>query len=378
MLTITATDLPRLMGCNGSLLMKGLEKPVIESDNTVKDEGNAADWLVSEVHKGEHIAEEFVDRKAPNGHYIDAVMVEHLEEYLDNVLSNKIYDERFSFIEHNTSHGCVDWQINGRADSVFYDAVENKLFIDDLKYGWKIVEPEMNWTLISHALGFWFQNPGMKLASITFSIYQPRPYHAEGRVRSWTIDGEKLIELYNQINQTLSNPSNILQTGEHCYKCPALLAGACPAANKAKYNAIEASEQAFVDTIDNDTLSFQLDHLKRTREVLKQVEDAYKELAIHRVKKGRPVKNYSIETELANTSWKKHATVDMIAAMSGKDVSNKALITPNQAKKAGVSEELVAVLTERRKKGLKLVRVDANTKAQRYFKPPTEEKESKS
>lgn len=359
MLNVTATNLPRLMVCNGSRLMESSTHS-IKQDNTVRDEGNAAHWLVEQVHAGHFTAEELIDRKAPNGVYITAEMVEHLEDYMA--------DASMGGIEVSTSHGTPSWQINGRADSVSYVEAQKHLDIGDLKYGWSIVEPEDNWTLISHALGWIQQNPDKPVESITFTIYQPRPYHPEGRVRSWTIETKELDALWDRIATTLTDPSDMLQTSPQCTNCPAL--ATCPAARRAQMNGIEASEQAFNDELDNDELSFQIDQVSRAIEVLKQQEKAYKDLAQHKIRQGEIVNNYALNQDLANTSWLSCMTPEFLQNLTGKDlVGKKVLVTPNQAIKKGVSKEVVAIMTERRVKGVKLVRMDANTKAKKMFNP---------
>lgn len=361
MLTVTATDLPRLMACNGSRLMGGGQPP-IQGDDAVRSEGNAVDWLVGQVFNRIHTAEELIDRKAPNGVYITLEMVEYLEEYLKAIgtVGNGV------MIERDTSFTRADrWQINGRADLLCYDAANAHLTVGDLKYGWAIVEPEENWALISHAIGFMQQNPAIPVASITFVIYQPRPHHPAGRVRSWPIDVKHLRQLAIQLDEMLCNPSDLLRTSQHCYRCPAL--ATCPAARKAQMNGIDAAEMAFVDNIDNDTLSFQLDHLKRASKMLEQLEKAYGELALFRMKQGQVIQNYSIENELTNRQWMDHLTPEFVEILTGKELTKKQLITPAQAEKLGVAKDVVNTLTERRQKGFKIVRADANAKAQQMF-----------
>jgi hypothetical protein len=354
MLIVTATDLPRLMACNGSRLMGGANPPV-DSDNVVRDEGNAADWLVQQIYNGHFTAEELIDRKAPNGIYITAEMVEFLEPYI----------HRPGVIELDTSHAGANWQVNGRADRVNYIRETATLKVDDLKYGWSIVEPEENWTLISHVMGFMAQNPSYPVERAELTIFQPRPHHPDGPVRTWHIDRARIAELYAQMNATLSNPTDILNTSPNCYRCPAL--AICPAARKAQMNGIEASENAFVDNIDNDNLSFQLDHVARAMKLLKQMHDAYSELALYRLKAGQVVRNYSVENELANRSWLDHVTPEFMQMITGKDISQKQLISPAQAEKMGITPEVVSAMTTRKQKGFKLARVDADKKAKKLF-----------
>ena len=375
MLTVTATDLPRLMTCNGSRLMGGFIPPV-DKDDTVRNEGNAAHWLVEQVHTGKVKAKDLIDQKASNGVYITADIVDHLEDYLKAVKTFKAgtlieYNTSFSggpyLGENETRQG---WKVNGRADLLDYDPKTCHLDVADLKYGWGIVEPEDNWTLIAHLIGFITLNPDKPVMTATLTIYQPRPHHSKGTVRPWSINQTQITALYQQILKTLDNPDDNLNTSKHCTYCPALVP--CPAARNAKMNAIDASEKVFIEEIDNKNLSFQLDHLKRSMEVLKTTYTAYSELALFRVRKGQIVDNYGLETELTNSNWLPHVNADMLKALTGKDLTKTQLITPTQAKKKGVSKEFVKTLTERRDKGIKLVRVDADTKAKKLFNKPKE------
>ena len=360
MLSITATDLPRLMACNGSRLMTAT-LPAVDAADATKDEGNAVHWLVVQVHTGKFTAEQIVGQQSPEGVFITAEMVEHVRDYLVAI--------KGADVEVETSHSGIGWNVRGRADSIKYIAAGGHLQINELKYGWRIVEAEANWTLLSHAAGFIANNPDKPVHTVDMTVFQPRPHHPSGQNRSWMIGIGDFDILHTEMVSTLQAPDDVLHTGElQCHYCPAI--ATCPAARKAEMNAIEASEKAFTDSIDNGNLSFRLDHLKRAGQVIKEMEKAYTELALHRVRQGQVVPNYVIETEQTNRNWKGHVTAEFIDALTGKDLSKKELITPAQAEKAGVSKEVVAALTERHSKGSKIVRVDIDSKAKKLFNKP--------
>lgn len=357
---ITATDLPRLMACNGSRLMEDFISS-IEPDDTVRNEGDAAHWVAEQVFKGNFAASELIDRKAPNGVFITAEMVEYLTPYLDWLK----HAGKFAAIEYSATIDTVKWQVSTRADHIVM-ALDNVLHIDDLKYGWRIVEPIDNWTLLAYAISFVMKNPQLpQPQAIIFTIYQPRTHHHNGRIRSWTISFKELQHKMCDLINTLDNLDDQLHTGEHCYKCPALVN--CPAARKAELNAVEASEKAYVDKINNTDLTFQLDHLDRSIDVLTQAYKAYSELALHRLKQGEILSNYAIEADLTNTIWKEHITPEILFAMTGVDATKKQLLTPNQTQNLGVDKTLISALTERRNKGVKLIRVNTNDKAKKLF-----------
>ncbi len=240
MLSLTATDLSRFMKCNGSQLI-GKIKP-INCDTSQVDEGNAAHWLVEEVFKGNFEAEELIDRKAPNGLFITDDMVEHVQEYLNDVLLK-------GHVEVVTNHSDdVNYEIRGRADHIVFDG--KTLTVTDFKYGWRIVEPFENWTLLSHAIG-WLSSvdEGMSLPqTIVLKIHQPRAFHPKGSVRTWEIDFDELMRYKYDIQAALTNPSEKVVTGTQCYRCPS--ATQCPASQTATMNSIDTSAMAYNSEVD--------------------------------------------------------------------------------------------------------------------------------
>ncbi len=356
MLTITATDLQRFMACNGSRLIEGF-KPSITTFDSDKEEGNAAHWLIKELYQSKFQAEELIDRKAYNGFFITAEMTENIEEFM-NADPNRV-----GLVEIETSFGGANWQINARADRIIDQP--GLLYVDDFKYGWGIIEPENNWTLIAHALGYCIAKK-ITPSIITFRIFQPRPYHPDGKVRSWSIDYNTLLKFYNEINSVLSNPSDMLHTGSHCKNCPKYVY--CPANKKMQMNMLDVAEMAFTDKVDNEFLSNHLDVLNYAIKTLETAYKAYSELALHRVKLGEHVSNYSIQNELTSLQWLDFVTPELIEIATGRtDLVKKKLITPTQAKKLNVSEDFVHSMADRANKGVKLVRIDENKKAQKAF-----------
>lgn len=371
MLTIDATNLPRLIQCNGSRLLDASYPPTVE-DNTARDEGTAAHYMAMAAFSQQHTIEELIDRKAPNGVYMTPEMADHISDYLASIKGR-------GEMECETGYGDnVNYRVNGRADHIWYNhdtlshdmdgliiSEPGSLHVDDFKYGWRIVEPEKNWTLISHAIGYCISRQIVP-KQIILTIHQPRPHHRDGKVRSWTIDWEKLLELYAKITTTLSNPNDLLQTGLACNKCRSL--ATCPAARLAELNSIETSELAFNDQIDNDVLSFTLDQLSRAQSMIDARLKACEELALHRIQKGEVIKNYSHENSLTNRQWKDGVNGEFLKIMTGVDPYEPAkLKTPAKIEKLGVSKDTVNMFAERKPTGTKLVRIDADKKAKKLL-----------
>ena len=353
MFKVTATELPRLLTCNGSRLLSNL--PTVNVEDTVKDEGNAADWLIQQVFTGQHLLEELVNRKSPNGVYVTEEMVDNLQEYLKWVVGK-------GGVEQDCSYQGQTWQVAGRADHVYYDGTT--LFVSDFKYGWKIVDVIENWTLISHAVGWVLQN-GIQPENVEFRIYQPRPYHPEGVVRSYRIDSVTLIERAEFIFNTLDNLNDELQTSKHCYRCPSM--GICPAAQQAGMNAIDVAYRAFESEPTNDQVEFLMQETQKAVDVLKQNLNAYEDMTLNRLKSGQHFKNYQIQQDLGRETWRDDVTPEIVQMMTGVNVTKPAMVTPKQAIKAGVPEDFVKSLTTRPNKGVKLVRANANEQASKLF-----------
>lgn len=321
-------------------------------------EGNAAHWLIEQVHKRVHTASELIDRKANNGFSITGEMVEYCTPYLDATRDK-------GEVECETSYGDGQtYQINGRADHIYYEQSSGTLYVDDFKYGYSIIEPENNWTLISHALGWLFKNH--PVSHITLRIYQPRPHHPLGKIREHTYSFDEIMQKWTILQHILTNPTNTLNTGTHCKDCPARVN--CPAAMKAEMNAVDVSEMAYIADVDDVTLGFLLDQIDRAAETLKQGKKAYTELALHRLKAGKIVPGYGVEKDLTNKQWKDGITVETAMMLTGKDLGKKQLITPKQAMELGVSETAVNALCERKEKGVKLTRMNAATQVKKLFK----------
>lgn len=354
----TADELPLYMQCNGSHFMPPTMIDAPDTDPKARDEGIAAHWLATAAFNGVHSVGEMVDRKAPNGFHITMEMADHVTDYLDQL-------SPYGRVELPTSFGVTDrWQVNSRADYIFQDDARATTVIRDLKYGWRIVEPDNHWSLIAHAIGISLAR-GWWAAFYDLGIFQPRPLHRDGKLRVWRITGEQLYALYQQLDAAMSNPSQQLQTGPLCHKCPAV--ASCPAATAASYNAIEASERASSEKIGNDQLAYELDLMARAELAIKTRREALEELGKYRVRRGEVVKNYAIETQLTNRQFKDFVTPSLFVALTGVDNSQQRMGTPANAERLGVPKDIVNMFCERRETGLKLVRVDANKKAQRIL-----------
>lgn len=354
MIITDATNLPRLMNCNGSRLMAAALPP--DHDQTARDEGNAAHWMAQRIFDGASV-ESLIGTKAFNGLTLTEEMAEHVVSYVSALDCGAM--------EVPTTHAGFGWQINGRADHIVDNTTLRTLTIDEFKYGWRGVEPENNWTLISHAVGY-CKIHNFAPDWITMRVHQPRPHHHAGKLREWTISHAQLMEFAAQIEATLSNPSDMLVTGiEWCAKCYAN--PTCPAARKARYNAIDAISTAFDDTLSDEVLSHELDVLRIADATIKMQRDALEELITHKIKGGAIVPNYGLDQQFAHTRWKTGIAPEALSLVTGIDCTKPGAITPAEAKRRGVPEAVIKSLTDRPVTGIKLVRATATERAARLL-----------
>lgn len=365
MLMVRCSSLPRVFACPGSLTL-GAQAPTSLETEAAR-EGTAAHELAKMVLTGavSHV-DELIDRRASNGVVYTAEMADHTAQYIEHLQTRGLP----LTVEESGQFSLTHATVTGTPDCIAYDATANRLYIDDFKYGFRHVEARENWQLIGYAL-LVCVNMSLRPSEIILTIHQPRSYHSEGTIREWSINNDQLQHYFQQLDAALTAAahSTTIQTGPHCYKCPA--ATICPANQKAGMAALEyALESVYSDELTGGALATELDNLRRAQEIVKDRLTALEELAIDRVKKGatNAPPGYILETRLGNRKWLDTVNADMFNMLTGVLIEVPKLMTPAQAERAGADKATVAAFTERLPIGHKLRRVDIDAKAREIFK----------
>lgn len=369
MITVRASALDRVMNCLGSVaLADAVKVEYVQSDYA--REGDAAHWVA------QRFAEESMDpakvpATAPNGVPITAEMIEHAQAYASRIPKLESGPDML-WVE-----GRVDWQalpnvkIGCRVDASWID--DGALHVRDYKFGWRVVEPDNNWQLIAGAMGVMrvlAKETTERLPQrIILSIDQPRPYHPAGTLRSWEISFDELVTLYQQIIRQLERlPSDALATGDHCGTCGAGEAGVCPAFLRATHNAIDVAMTGGAIDVPLPVVARELATLDRAAAILKQRQEWLEAQAVAALKSDpQSLPGYALETQYGHTTW----TIDAAALkqLTNADVEQPAkLITPAEAKRRGVSEEVIKANTKRPVTGQKLVRRDPDAFVRKKLK----------
>ncbi len=353
---IHCSQLARPMVCAGFLSFKDLPK---SPTNPAAEEGTAAGELLERK-----LLKKEIGQQAKNGVYYNNDMHFYLDPLVEEINSNRQSEVLCEQpIDWRTRSGI--W-IRGKYDISFVR--DGKLFIDDLKYGWGIVEVRDNWQLIGYAIGEVIRR-GVAFEKIVLRIHQPRPHHEDGSTRDWTLSYNELLALKEKIEvrmEAIVAGDDTLNTGKQCKYCPAS-GEACPAFNRLFYRSLEISTEFTQDSIDEAELARQLDHASNAAEAIKIKMDSLNELAVSRIKSGKIIPGYISENRYGDRSWKPGITPQAIELLTGKSILEQVMLSPAKAEKLGIKKEFVNALVDRRFIGQKLTKKDHSKLGDRIF-----------
>lgn len=357
MINVNASSLARVMECAGSLFFKDLPP---EPNSEAAKEGTAA---------GEYL-EHLLMGSTPGTHAKNGVPFDDDMIYYATGVAEDIRSKAEGEIKCEVK---VDWQgpsngwVRGRYDASFVS--EGKLYVDDYKYGWGLVEVKNNWQLLAYGIGEVIRR-NESFNSIVLRIHQPRPHHEDGPTREWEISYDTLLEFKNKIEERfheIGQGEKGLSSSTNCKYCKASVV--CPAFNKAYHRGVEVVQDFIQDTMDNEELSFQLDLVSRIEELVKMRKDSLTHLTSHRIKQGEIVPNYILRESYGHRKWSPNATPKFFEAM-GIDAVEKKLISPAKVEKLGVPKELVNQLTSKPFLGDTVKRQDTSKMGDKIFGKP--------
>jgi len=365
-----ASALPRILACLGSTQFPPLSR---EQQTDSAREGDAAHWVVECYLRA---PQDPIADTAPNGVPIDDDMLAHAQAYADLIPTFGVYTE-WSCDWYATR----DIEIAVRADAVWYDEPSNTLHVRDYKYGYRIVNPEGNSQLLAGAIGAL-----RKLAAagrtfipdtiIDMGIYQPRPYHPDGPARHWRVTLQQIVALHDAMVAELAKlPADTLATGDHCEHCPAAVMGTCPAYLLAVNNAVDVATRGSSIELPLPAIGRDLIVLERAAAMLKQRLDFAKDIAKRALTADvAALPGWALEPQHSNKAWT--IEPEALQALTNADIyAPRKLVTPAEALRRGIPEDVVSANTKRTLTGHKLVRMSADERARKAMKiaPPADE-----
>lgn len=357
---VSPSSAHRWVHCPGSVIMS---EQFPDPSGAAAAEGEACHWIASETLLGHTPGP-----TAPNGVIVTDEMRDAAAVYVKAVQSIAAPGLQLA-VEHKLAIQRVHNGCFGTMDACCWVDPHN-LHIWDLKYGFGIVEPYENWQLMCYAAGLLPQGVNDQGVTVHFHIIQPRPFHFDGPVRTWSTPADGLLRGYiNRLNHAAAialQPNPPTTSGEHCKYCSAR--HACPAAQKAAMFAVDYSDTSRVELLSPEALSIELRTMQRAAEAIQFRLTGLEGQARALLSGGQAVPGYALQNGVGKKQW--CVPVEEVIALSDLMCINLCksvdTITPAQAEKAGLPADIIAKFSSRGVGEAKLVATN-NTLASRVF-----------
>jgi len=324
-----------------------------EADTDAAREGTCAAWVAECVINGDAThCDDLVGKTHENGWFVDQQMADHIQPYVKMLQSRDM---------------CVaEVLINANPITGTLDAKSTKgttLYIDDLKYGYRIVEPTTP-QLVCYMAGV-LQEGVANITHVQLGIYQPRAQHPEGIYRTITLT---IAEAREQANAIVAIANDVVQgvgcatPGPHCSNC--LRAHDCTALAHSVYEMWDVvNANGLLEPTGTDVAN-ELALLTRLSDILSARKTAVEADAEERIKRNEFVPGWS----MVERYGKRMFTLDResIKTMTGFDPVEEKMVTPAALERMGADKDLVKAMTKTPMIGRKLKPVTDKTIAKLF------------
>lgn len=314
-------------------------------------EGTCAAWVAEMVLRGVvKSCADMIGEQHENGWIVDRSMARHIQGYVDTLLGygGTIHAERRVVL--------VPGVIEGTPDAFGVDTA-GVLIIDDLKYGFEIVEPQ-TWQISVYASAILqsLMSDGVVINQVRLGIYQPRAYHPSGIHRSWTITVDELMARRSVIlsaAEKAQDPNAMCIAGSWCRRCDA--AAKCGAVSHEVYRCVSTMHNAQRRDMTVTEMAEELAFLDLAEALMKGRRDAVTAEADARMNRGENIPGWHREQGYGQRRW--NVSADMVRMLTGIDPTEGKMVTPAELERMGANPEVVKslVVTPRLKAKLKPV-----------------------
>lgn len=303
-------------------------------------EGTCAAWLAEIVFKGEaETCRDMVGEACPdNGWCVDIDMAIHIQKYVDLIKSRggDIEVERRVYLTDNI-HGTPD------AYSVVSGSI---LYVDDLKYGYGIVEPTSKQVVIyAGAILNKLASSGVIITDVMLGIYQPRAYHPKGIHRQVRYPVSMFRSIVGDViekGHAALMPDAVAKAGKHCKYCKA--ASRCSALSGELYDAYHVMNNTEARPMSVDEMSVELDFISKMDDMLSARKSSIEAEAMARIGEGQSIPSYTVQRGYGKRRWT--ASREALEAVLLTDLRSDKMITPAEAERRGIDEDVVKSLSE--------------------------------
>ena len=329
---IAPSSLARTVQCPASLTM---QERYPESDGVEAAEGEAAHWAFA--------SETLVDVGviAPNGVVLDEEMIQSSDAMRDLVESWATPGG--ARIEQRLTIPSVHAECYGTPDAYAWAVPRRHLRVADLKHGHGFVEVRENWQLMAYAWGAFDESKitGAEEFDLTvdLTIVQPRSFHRDGPVRTWSTTGGDL-RAYRNIAQSAATealgPNPRAHVGPECKYCKARYA--CETLQRAALDVVDVVGKAEPLDLPTAAAAHELRRLDYASGLLEARRAGLASQLMSAARAGEQVPHFHVEHGEGREAWSKPpAEVFALGDLYGVELRKPAQpITPAQARKKGV------------------------------------------
>lgn len=344
-----------------------------DQESPAAREGTAAHFYVSEALAGRKLA---VGALAPNGHPIDAEMIEHGDgfvAYVQRLAASGGPHASLRVETPLTMHRNIHASCEGTPDVFFLDGANRRVIIPDYKYGHAWVDPWRSPQICAYFDGVieGFSLTWAEVANweFTAAIYQPRNYsHGEDPLRTWVTKGSVVHEVVRELAvaaQKAKSPNGPSVTGDHCTHCDAR--HACPAFRAVGGKVLDLAAGNHPLELTPEAIGAELDLIDVAEKRLKALKDGLAAQAESLLRSGTPVRHWTLGYAQTRERWKVPvADVAALCTMYGVDAKPDVKITPKQARDAGVDAAVIEAYAERPSGAIKLIRTKPDQAAKAF------------
>lgn len=337
---LAPSSMARTVQCPGSVVM---QQHYPEPDGPEAKEGTAAHWVFAEQIARWPELDVALGEIAPNGVVVDQAMLEGaamMAEHVTTTMPGAKIEQRVSIAGiHRECWGTPDAHHN-------VSRIEGRTWVHgaDFKYGHGFVDVFENWQLMCYARGLLdeYGIDGQAEQSTTFvlSVVQPRNYHRDGPIRTWTVPAVELRGYWNRMTAACDEalgPDPSTHAGPECKHCTAR--HACPTLQAAALDAVDTAGTAVALDLPTDAAAHEKRRLDWAIQQLEARSSGLEQQLLDTLKRGQHVPHYHVEHGAGREVWNKpDAEVLTLGQLYGMNLGKPVEpITPTQARKLGMS-----------------------------------------
>lgn len=334
-----------------------------QEDTIEKREGHASHWAGAEMLMGRVVA---LGQVADNDVTLSDEMIDAATMYANHIMAR---GRAAGQVERLVKNAVLHPDNYGTPDHWHYDAATRTLWVDDFKYGHKYVSVVRNWQLINYAalILFFLGLYGESDITVNMTIIQPRCYHRLGHIRTWEMSSGMLVPYWRKLSMAFEAAMKpdapcIASDPDECDDCEGRFA--CEAHIAAAFWGVEKSYQSAPLNMTPAQKARHYKTLQRAEKFIKAQREGIAEAIESDIRRGIGNPLYKIDHGKGRVIWLENAVeqgiLDVAAAYNVK-IDKPALVqlvTPTQAIKAKLPEEIVKAYSHSPGGKAELVEVD--------------------